>query len=324
MADKRTGSGTVRYANGDTFTGPFSDNKKGPGYGEFKYVNGDTYKGQWSADRRHGVGQYVYTSGDTFTGTFIRGKKDGAGQLTRVSVGDGDVAPLEGVWKADRQVKDERSATFLLAQLEEVLHTEGIDAGVTVDMIPQFLKMQRKNSKKATDEMRAERARKTTVQAPSDGPPGLWAPDENAVDPTFSGVHNQQQEAAAAGQRSRPVVAGRSRSKDKGEGERSKSKPKPPVDSQARREAAGIQQDTQGALANLRKGAKSAEKKRAASKERADRPDRIDNLSQDKLAALAIVAPAKEDAKAANLARLKRLSKKQQSKNALVTPRGGK
>ena len=54
------------------------------------------------------------------------------------------------------------------------------------------------------------------------------------------------------------------------------------------------------------------------------RLDRIDNLSQDKLAALAMAVPAKEDAKAANLARLKRLSKKQQSKNVLVTPRGGK
>lgn len=59
MANERSGTGLMEYANGDRFSGEFlRDDRNGPG--ELIYLNGDVYKGHFSDDMKHGPGRYFY------------------------------------------------------------------------------------------------------------------------------------------------------------------------------------------------------------------------------------------------------------------------
>jgi radial spoke head protein 1 len=127
---KRSGSATVTYLDGSTFTGTFDSEKLKQGLGTYvwmsagegddseekvqkgKYVgnyvdgkkngrgkctfpSGDTYDGYWLDNTMDGEGTYVYKlSGDVYSGSFAKGKKNGQG---RYEYGK-DESQLVGDW----------------------------------------------------------------------------------------------------------------------------------------------------------------------------------------------------------------------------------
>jgi len=70
--------GTLRFSNGDIYTGEFNYGKPN-GKGTFTYGNGDSYNGTVAEGQRHGSGIYTSTAGDKYVGQFSEGKFDGAG-----------------------------------------------------------------------------------------------------------------------------------------------------------------------------------------------------------------------------------------------------
>jgi hypothetical protein len=70
--------GTLRFSNGDIYTGEFNYGKPN-GQGAFTYGNGDSYSGTVAEGQRHGSGIYTSTAGDKYVGQFSEGKFDGAG-----------------------------------------------------------------------------------------------------------------------------------------------------------------------------------------------------------------------------------------------------
>ena len=93
--------GTTTFANGDEYTGEFSDNKfngrgtysftSGEKYvGEFKdgkrhgrgtttFIDGDKHVGEYEHSKFHGLGTYSFASGDSYAGEFKEGKRHGQG-----------------------------------------------------------------------------------------------------------------------------------------------------------------------------------------------------------------------------------------------------
>lgn len=71
---KLSGSGTIRYPNGDTYTGTVSSGKKTGG--TYTFRNGDRYVGTFSGDRMCD-GTYTFSTGQTLKGHFERGIPSG-------------------------------------------------------------------------------------------------------------------------------------------------------------------------------------------------------------------------------------------------------
>ena len=71
---KLSGSGTIRYPNGDTYTGTVSSGKKTGG--TYTFRNGDHYVGTFSGDRMCD-GIYTFSTGQTLQGHFDRGLPSG-------------------------------------------------------------------------------------------------------------------------------------------------------------------------------------------------------------------------------------------------------
>ena len=71
---KLSGSGTIRYPNGDTYTGTVSSGKKTGG--TYTFRNGDHYVGTFSGDRMCD-GIYTFSTGQTLQGHFERGLPSG-------------------------------------------------------------------------------------------------------------------------------------------------------------------------------------------------------------------------------------------------------
>ena len=69
-----SGSGTIRYPNGDTYTGTVSSGKKTGG--TYTFRNGDRYVGTFSGDRMCD-GTYTFSTGQTLKGHFDRGLPSG-------------------------------------------------------------------------------------------------------------------------------------------------------------------------------------------------------------------------------------------------------
>ena len=67
--DEFNGQGTLRFANGNRYTGSFSKNRI-EGQGTLRYANGDEYTGEFVDGQRHGRGVYTYATGSKFTGEF--------------------------------------------------------------------------------------------------------------------------------------------------------------------------------------------------------------------------------------------------------------
>jgi len=70
--------GTLRFSNGDTYTGEFNYGKPN-GKGSFAYANGDSYSGTVAEGQRHGSGTYISAAGDKYVGQFNEGKFEGVG-----------------------------------------------------------------------------------------------------------------------------------------------------------------------------------------------------------------------------------------------------
>ena len=70
--------GTLRFSNGDIYTGEFNYGKPN-GKGAFTYVNGDSYNGTIAEGQRHGSGTYTSAAGDKYVGQFSEGKFEGVG-----------------------------------------------------------------------------------------------------------------------------------------------------------------------------------------------------------------------------------------------------
>lgn len=68
--------GTMTWDLGQTFTGTFRADGQ-LFYGKMIYVSGDTYEGPFENNKRSGNGTYTWKNGERATGTFIDGKMDG-------------------------------------------------------------------------------------------------------------------------------------------------------------------------------------------------------------------------------------------------------
>lgn len=62
-----TGSGTITYPNGDSYSGDCTNGQKS--YGTYTFANGDTFSGTYSNDNA-GNGTYKFVSGNTLSGDF--------------------------------------------------------------------------------------------------------------------------------------------------------------------------------------------------------------------------------------------------------------
>jgi len=70
--------GTLRFSNGDIYTGEFNYGKPN-GKGAFTYGNGDSYSGTVAEGQRHGSGTYSSAAGDKYVGQFSEGRFEGVG-----------------------------------------------------------------------------------------------------------------------------------------------------------------------------------------------------------------------------------------------------
>lgn len=87
------GEGTLKWDNGDFFTGKYIDGKK-TGVGRETLSNGEIYEGELKDDVRTGQGIYHYANGDIYEGKFKDDIRSGYG-IYRYANGD----IYEGEWK---------------------------------------------------------------------------------------------------------------------------------------------------------------------------------------------------------------------------------
>lgn len=73
------GQGTLKYADGGLFIGPFVNHKR-QGAGSMTYRDGDVYEGNWANDGRQGRGEMIYKTnpiGVRFIGVWNDDAMDG-------------------------------------------------------------------------------------------------------------------------------------------------------------------------------------------------------------------------------------------------------
>ena len=72
-AGKKSGVGTMVYADGAKYHGTWRNGKR-EGQGTFFYANGDIFTGEWAAGAKAGHGTYIYKeSGAQISGTWANG-----------------------------------------------------------------------------------------------------------------------------------------------------------------------------------------------------------------------------------------------------------
>jgi len=76
----RSGHGTLKFSNGDTYTGGFLEGYR-HGRGEIKFADGSKYNGAWEHDKYHGYGQRCFANGDMYIGHFDKGQRCGHGKF---------------------------------------------------------------------------------------------------------------------------------------------------------------------------------------------------------------------------------------------------
>ena len=118
--DTRDGNGTMTYANGDVFKGEwrvnpgigimnfangdeFEGNLRGSGI--MRYANGDEYEGEWAGAFKKGIMRY--TNGDVYNGKWYHNNKNYEGIM---NYSNGDV--YSGNWRIDKR---ERKGTMRYA-----------------------------------------------------------------------------------------------------------------------------------------------------------------------------------------------------------------
>jgi hypothetical protein len=93
QGDCINGEGTMKFANGDSYTGTFKDEKK-IGYGIYIFSNGERYEGEFQADFPNGKGTAFLGNGNVYTGYFINNVPDGKGKMV---FNNGNI--YDGEWK---------------------------------------------------------------------------------------------------------------------------------------------------------------------------------------------------------------------------------
>ncbi len=78
--DIRQGEGKLSFANGDVYTGSFTEDKM-QGQGTMEFSTGDLYSGIWKDGKPHGKGSYFFKTGERFEGSFTDGRFEGNGTL---------------------------------------------------------------------------------------------------------------------------------------------------------------------------------------------------------------------------------------------------
>ena len=78
------GKGTLKYANGSTYTGEFFEGSKN-GHGHYMSSEGYEYIGDWVGGKQTGKAQVSYKNGDLYTGKIKDGLRHGHGELFQVS-----------------------------------------------------------------------------------------------------------------------------------------------------------------------------------------------------------------------------------------------
>ena len=73
-----SGSGTVEWTNGESYTGMLVDGRK-HGKGRFNWVGGQWYEGDWDADRAVGYGVIRFAGGNRYEGAVVDGEPNGRG-----------------------------------------------------------------------------------------------------------------------------------------------------------------------------------------------------------------------------------------------------
>ena len=78
--DKRTGTGTYTYPNGDTYEGGWAMDAR-DGFGVYTYAEtGSKYEGSWSNGKRHGDGKFVHKT-HQYEGNFTDDQALGVGKF---------------------------------------------------------------------------------------------------------------------------------------------------------------------------------------------------------------------------------------------------
>eukprot|EP01083_Nonionella_stella_P003437 9862_1 len=94
--NRREGTGTYRYSNGNVYVGEFVSNFR-TGWGKYAWLdnstrNGDEYEGQFKRGLQHGTGTYRYSDGDVYVGEWVNGKPSENGKWTRSTTDINQVA----------------------------------------------------------------------------------------------------------------------------------------------------------------------------------------------------------------------------------------
>lgn len=72
---------------------------KKSGQGTYKFTNNDTYTGNWKSDKMSGEGTYKFANGDTYVGNFEDNQFSGQGTYTK------DGKKYTGTWKNNEYQK---------------------------------------------------------------------------------------------------------------------------------------------------------------------------------------------------------------------------
>jgi hypothetical protein len=75
----RQGTGRMTYTSGNSYEGPFLNNKYHGDKGIYKWSDGDEFEGQWRNGERHGVGIFTKADGDVSYSNYDNGQAKGDG-----------------------------------------------------------------------------------------------------------------------------------------------------------------------------------------------------------------------------------------------------
>ena len=96
----KNGFGVYRWVSGNTYTGPWVDNRREGKLGELRWFNGDAYVGEWLDNRRTGIGVLRWSparGGGCYEGGFVDNQLHGWGRFTFRGI------RYDGNWEADRR-----------------------------------------------------------------------------------------------------------------------------------------------------------------------------------------------------------------------------
>jgi hypothetical protein len=99
METEVSGSGVMKYANGDVYKG-YIKNGKREGEGVLITKKGDEIEGTWKEDKKHGLVTCVLANGDYYRGVFTHDEQGNDG----ISIDGGKESILINVQKPDKTV----------------------------------------------------------------------------------------------------------------------------------------------------------------------------------------------------------------------------